>query len=339
MTHRALLTILAATAALALPSVAAADVTYDVDAFTLLKGTAAGSDGDGWTSSSSFETEIDQQIHGIAAAGDAEVIQATAPANRLAVNALTQNYALATAMGTISWSCVPDGVPTGAPGSIKLTRSGDLGFAELVVAQSVDQARNCTGYSSFATTINITPRPVLAVWTFAWADLAKPGGISHTIDSSVQPCGEWTIFQTDCRLQFGGSVSIRRVAAAPLPDPEPKPRPTPATNDDDDPTSPPRPATPIKAVKGTLTKDGTAAKVKLTCTSACAGKISATAIAKERMKARGVGTRSYANPSGGTKTIKVQFIRGGGRTVRKHGAVIINVTSGAQSRSVRVSAR
>jgi hypothetical protein len=253
-------------------------------------------------------------IQGIPATDDQDSIVATAPGNRIFVSSLTQDYSLVTALDTITWKCVQDGAGKGAPGAVNLNRNGDYMTAQVIVAQSITQARNCTGFSSFTGDIEITPGPVATEFTFPVSDLEEDGYVNHTIDETL-PCGEWTIFQTACDLKFRGTVSIRRMARTT----EDKPK--------------------VKSVTGTLLPKNKGAKVKVSCTSACSGQISATAVAKDRLKAKKVGQKSFNNSSAGPKQVEMIFGTKGSRAVRRRGAVIIDVRSGGQSKSVRLNAR
>ena len=311
MLPRILLAAALALGALAAPA-SAADVTYNVSAFTFLKGTATGSDGDGWASSSSWETEIDQQIKDIPATDDQDSIVAVAPGHRIFVTGLKQDYSLATAMGTITWGCVHDGVAKSSPGSITMTRQDDVYVVEISVAEAITQDRDCTGFSSFEDTIEITPGPVMDQFTVPVAELEKEGFVHHMIDKPL-PCGEWTIYQTACNLRFGGSVSIQRLGK-----------------------EPPVEEKPIKKVVAQPLPGDKGAKVTVTCKSACAGKISAVAVATKRLKEKQIAEKSFANKSSSPRTVEIIYGKKGTRAVRQRGGVIINVRSGKQLKSARL---
>jgi hypothetical protein len=316
VTPRRLLLSLVAAAALAAPaSAAAADVTYDVSAFTFVKGTASGTDNDGWNSSSTYYTEIDQQIDGIKATADQDSIVGMPTNHRIYVSSLKQDYSLETVLDTYTWGCIQDGASKGAPGSVTMTRKDDLWTVELSIVEELVQPRDCTGFSAWEDEITITPGPVALTWTFTEAELAKKGYVSKTVEGAKLPCGEWTIFQVACDLQWGGSLGISRRGAAP-----------------------PKDEKPIQKVTGRL--NGTkSAEVEVTCTSACKGKISAVAVAKERLKAKKVGEKTFSNPSSEPRKVEIIFGKKASRTVRRRGAVVIDVRSGGQSRFVRLNAR
>ena len=256
---------------------------------------------------------------------------------------LDQQYALVTAMGTISWSCAPAAQAAGANGGIQLMRLGDQGsLYGFVVGDKVTQARDCSGFSSFADTIDISNEAVtIPPTSFSWADLVKHGTVTVPIDRMVT-CGEWTIYQTSCTLRLTGEAVIRRsMVDTPEPEETPEAEPTPTGDQPaetgDEITSPPRPATPIKA-KGSNWKHGKGAKVKVECPSSCSGKISATAIAKGNKPAKPIGSKSFSS-GGGSKTVKIIYGKGGSRTARQRGSVIINVDASGQSNSFKVRAR
>lgn len=305
---------LLAAAALA-PNAAAADpVTYDVNAFTFVKGTASGSDADGWSSASSYETEIAQQIHDIPANPDGTTGEVAAPSNSFGPTRLKQDYALATAAGTISWNCANSGDAQGAPGTFKLTQFGPTMTAEVVVAQSLTQARSCTGFSSFTGDIVITEAPLKATFSFPASELAD-GAYSTQIDTTL-PCGEWTIFQTDCTLRFGGSISIARHGGVVEEEEQPKPE-----------------------TKAVLMPKAKGATVTVKCATACSGSVSATAIAKGKQAAKRVGTKSFSSTQAGTQSVKVIFGKNGTRTARQRGAVVIDVNASGQSTRYRLKTR
>ena len=316
MTPRRLLSIAIAAAALAAPATAsAAEVTYDVSAFTFLRGTATGTDNDGWDSSSSYYTEIDQQIDGVKATDDQDSIVGMPTNHRIYVSSLKQDYSLVTAIDTLTWGCVNDGASTGAPGSVTMSREDGMWTVELSIVESLTQARDCTGFSSFEDEITITPGPVVLTWTFPESELAKRGHVHKTVEGQPVPCGEWTIFQVACDLKWGGSISIDRRGAVP-----------------------PKAEKPIKQVTGRLV--GTKkAEVEVTCKSACKGEISAVAVAKERLKAKKLAEKSFSNPSSAPRKVEIIFGKKASRAVRQRGAVVIDVRSGGQSRSVRLNAR
>jgi hypothetical protein len=291
----------------------AADVTYDISAFTFLNGTASGTDGGGWDSSSAWETEIDQQIKGIPATDDQDSIVGTPTNYRIFVTKLKQDYSLETVLDTITWNCVNDGVAKSLPGSVTMTRNGDVYDVSLSVSNEITQARSCTGFSSFADTITITPGPAYTEFSVPIETLEKEGFYSHTIDKKLL-CGEWTIFQTACDLRFGGSVSIVRRAAAPPEDPKPIKKVT---------------AQPLPGDKG--------AAVKVTCSSACSGEVSATAVATKRLKEKQVGQKSFETKKAGTRKVEIIYGKKNSRAVRQRGSVIIDVRSGGKHiKSVRL---
>lgn len=303
--------------ALAAPATAsAADLTYDVSAFTFVQGTAAGTDGDGWDSSSSFYTEIDQQIDDLPATDDQTSVVGVPKHHRIFVSTLKQSYSLVTVVDTLTWGCVQSGDAKGAPGGVTMTREDDTWTVDLVVAQGLTQSRDCTGFSSFADEIEIAPGPVATTFTIPAAELERTGSFHRTIDEPV-PCGEWTIFQTACNLRLQGTVSVDRRGVQP----------------------PPKEEKPIKKVTARLLPDNKGAAVTVTCKKACDGTLSATAVAKAKLRAKKVAEKPFSNPSPAPRKVEVIFGGRGSRAVRSRGAVVIDVRSGGQSRSVRLQAR
>ncbi len=335
-----------AACALAGPAVAATTPSYDVDIATKLAGNASGTDNDGWTSKSKFSTNIGQTYRGLSGVlnsyGDETVYAEASVPPQIAMTTLDQQYALVTVAGTISWSCAPDGQADGAPGSIQLTHTGNEGSLYMfVLDKKVTQARDCSGFSSFADTIDISKEPVtVPPTTFSWADLVKNGTVTVPVDRMVN-CGEWTIYQTACSLRLTGNVTIRRSmvdADAPDPDPEPEPtdtatpEPTPTgyqpAESGDDVSSPPRPATPIR-VRGSNWHNGKGAKVKVRCDE-CTGRVTVKAGSKS------IGTKRFSNAD---KPIIVIYGKGGRAAAHKSGSVIINVNASGQSSSYRMKSR
>ncbi len=316
--RNALTTALAAlaVAAAAAPAAAAEDVIWDVRAHTYLKGTAAGSEGGSWTSSSKWESEIEQQFDDIPATDDQESIVAGAQGHRVFAGRLEQSYALVTDLGTIAWTCTNNGEARTTPGGVNLNRDGDAYRVQVFVGFAVEQARSCTGFSSFANEITITPGPVVAEFTVPIGTLAKEGSSTHVVDQPL-PCGEWTINQQTCDLRLGGVVTVTRRAVAP----------------------PEEEQEPVEDVKARMLRGGRGAAVEVTCASACAGTVTATAVARKRLKAQQVGRTSFSRDSAGTRRVEVLYGSRGTRAVRRRGAVVLDVRAGGQSRSVRLRAR
>jgi hypothetical protein len=303
--------------ALASPAVAASP-SYDIDVTAKLAGTASGSDGDGWSSSSSFSTDIAQSYRGLkddpTPHGDEEVTADAATPPRLAPSTLNQQYALVTALDTIRWSCAPEGWAKADPGSVQVTRLGDKGSLYMFLLDGkVTQARKCNGYSGFSGTIDITTGPVTVPPTeFSWATLQKKGSVTVPINR-MATCGEWTIYQTACSLRLTGTVTIKRSGT-------------------------PQKTKPTVKVKGQPWHGGKGAKVKVTCSSACKGKVSAAAVAKGGKGAKPLGSKAFSS-QGGTKSVTVIYGKGGARTARQRGAVIITVKSSGAKASYRMRTR
>ncbi len=334
-------------AALAGPALAAPTPSYDIDIAARLSGTAGGSDGGGWSSASSFSAVVGQSYTGLTGVADGrsdETIEGTASVPpQVSMTRLDQQYALQTAMGTISWSCAPAAEAAGGNGDVSVMRLGDKGsLYGFVIGGKVTQARDCTGFSSFADTIDVSTEPVTVPPTdFSFTDLIKHGTVTVPIDRMVT-CGEWTIYQTACTLRLTGEAVIRRTMVdAPESEETVEPEPTPTgyqpAETGDDISSPPRPATPIKA-KGASWKHGKGAKVRVECPTACSGKISATAVAKGRQPAKPIGSKPFSS-SGGTKTVKIIYGKGGTRTARRRGSVIIDVDASGQTSTFKMRAR